>query len=49
MRILSKLDKLITGQKQLETRISNIEKSINNNNSNNNSNNTNDPDFVKVI
>ena len=53
MRILSKLDRLITGQKQLESRISNIEKVITNNsdsnNNNNNNNNTIDPNYVKVI
>ena len=45
-QIDSKLEVLITGQKSLEERILNLEKSINNNN--NNDSNSIDPDYVKV-
>ncbi|GET60976.1 hypothetical protein GLOIN_2v1591384 [Rhizophagus irregularis DAOM 181602=DAOM 197198] len=46
-QIISKLEVLITGQKNLETRLSSIEKKLNDNNKNNN--NTIDPEYVKVI
>ncbi|GET52138.1 hypothetical protein GLOIN_2v1591384 [Rhizophagus irregularis DAOM 181602=DAOM 197198] len=46
-QIISKLEVLITGQKNLETRLSSIEKKLNNNNKNNN--NTIDPEYVKKL
>jgi YbbR domain-containing protein len=46
-QIISKLEVLITGQKNLETRLSSIEKKLNNDNKNNN--NTIDPEYIKVI
>ncbi|GET61032.1 hypothetical protein GLOIN_2v1883439 [Rhizophagus irregularis DAOM 181602=DAOM 197198] len=46
-QIISKLEVLITGQKNLETRLSSIEKKLNNNNKNNN--NTIDPEYVKEL
>ncbi|UZO13786.1 uncharacterized protein OCT59_005273 [Rhizophagus irregularis] len=46
-RIISKLEVLITGQKNLETRLSSIEKKLNDNNKNNN--NTIDPEYVKEL
>jgi phosphotransferase system HPr-like phosphotransfer protein len=47
VRMGEKLEILITGQKNLENRIMDLEKSINNNNNNNNC--KIDPDYVKVI
>jgi hypothetical protein len=44
----SKLETLITGQKNLEERILNLEKLINDNNNNDSNNNSIDPDYVKV-
>ncbi|GBC15900.2 hypothetical protein GLOIN_2v1883439 [Rhizophagus irregularis DAOM 181602=DAOM 197198] len=46
-QIISKLEVLITGQKNLETRLSSIEKKLNDNNKNNN--NTIDPEYVKEL
>ncbi|UZO17250.1 uncharacterized protein OCT59_008611 [Rhizophagus irregularis] len=46
-QIISKLEVLITGQKNLETRLSSIEKKLNDNNKNNN--NTIDPEYVKLV
>ncbi|GET66657.1 hypothetical protein GLOIN_2v1883439 [Rhizophagus irregularis DAOM 181602=DAOM 197198] len=46
-QIISKLEILITGQKNLETRLSSIEKKLNDNNKNNN--NTIDPEYVKEL
>ncbi|POG60618.1 hypothetical protein GLOIN_2v1711665, partial [Rhizophagus irregularis DAOM 181602=DAOM 197198] len=46
-QIISKLEVLITGQKNLETRLSSIEKKLKNNNKNNN--NTIDPEYVKEL
>ncbi|CAB4483503.1 unnamed protein product [Rhizophagus irregularis] len=45
--IISKLEVLITGQKNLETCLSSIEKKLNDNNKNNN--NTIDPEYVKEL
>ena len=45
-QIISKLEVLITGQKNLETRLSGIEKKLNDDNKNNN---TIDPEYIKVI
>ncbi|GBC51666.2 hypothetical protein GLOIN_2v1883439 [Rhizophagus irregularis DAOM 181602=DAOM 197198] len=47
LQIISKLEVFITGQKNLETRLSSIEKKLNNNNKNNN--NTIDPEYVKEL
>ncbi|UZO12054.1 uncharacterized protein OCT59_003604 [Rhizophagus irregularis] len=46
-QIISKLEVLITRQKNLETRLSSIEKKLNDNNKNNN--NTIDPEYVKEL
>ncbi|GET50760.1 hypothetical protein GLOIN_2v1591384 [Rhizophagus irregularis DAOM 181602=DAOM 197198] len=46
-QIISKLEVLITGQKNLEIRLSSIEKKLNDNNKNNN--NTIDPEYVKEL
>ncbi|UZO09007.1 uncharacterized protein OCT59_029249 [Rhizophagus irregularis] len=46
-QIISKLEVLITGQKNLETRLSSIEKKLNDNNKNNN--NTIDLEYVKEL
>ncbi|CAB5396077.1 unnamed protein product [Rhizophagus irregularis] len=46
-QIISKLEVLITGQKNLETRLSSIEKKLNDYNKNNN--NTIDPEYVKEL
>ncbi|GET60975.1 hypothetical protein GLOIN_2v1591384 [Rhizophagus irregularis DAOM 181602=DAOM 197198] len=46
-QIISKLEVLITGQKNLETRLSSIEKKLNDNNKNNN--NTIDPEVKDVM
>ncbi|GET54421.1 hypothetical protein GLOIN_2v1591384 [Rhizophagus irregularis DAOM 181602=DAOM 197198] len=46
-QIISKLEVLITKQKNLETRLSSIEKKLNDNNKNNN--NTIDPEYVKEL
>jgi hypothetical protein len=48
IRMDSKLETLITGQKNLEERILNLEKLINDNNNNDSNNNSIDPDYVKV-
>lgn len=45
-QIISKLEVLITGQKNLETRLSGIERKLNDDNK---KNNTMDPDYIKVI
>jgi hypothetical protein len=45
-QIISKLEVLIAGQKNLETRLSGIEKRFNDDNKKNNSM---DPDYIKVI
>jgi hypothetical protein len=44
--IISKLEVLLTGQKNLETRLLGIEKKLNDDNK---KNNTTDPDYIKVI
>ena len=49
MQMGEKLEILITGQKNLENRIMDLEKSINNNNNNNNNNCKIDPDYVNKI
>ncbi|PKY18485.1 hypothetical protein RhiirB3_522799 [Rhizophagus irregularis] len=46
-QIISKLEVLITRQKNLKTRLLSIEKKLNNNNKNNN--NTIDPEYVKLV
>ncbi|GES96974.1 hypothetical protein GLOIN_2v1883439 [Rhizophagus clarus] len=45
-QIISKLEVLITGQKNLETRLSGIEKKLNDDNKNNN---TIDPEYIKLV
>jgi hypothetical protein len=45
-QIISKLEVLIAGQKNLETRLLSIEKKLNDNNK---KNNMMDPDYIKVI
>ena len=45
-QIISKLEVLLTGQKNLETRLLGIEKKLNDDNK---KNNTMDPDYIKVI
>ncbi|GBC29903.2 hypothetical protein GLOIN_2v1883439 [Rhizophagus irregularis DAOM 181602=DAOM 197198] len=45
-QIISKLEILITGQKNLETRLSDIEKKLNDDNKNNN---TIDPEYIKLV
>jgi len=47
MRLDTKLDTLLKGQKDLETRIENFEKKFNDNDSSSNTKNI-DPEFVKV-
>ena len=46
-KILSKIDALLRGQKDIENRIANIEKILDNSNSK--TNNSIDPNYVKVI
>ena len=45
-QIISKLEVLLTGQKNLETRLLGIKKKLNDDNK---KNNTMDPDYIKVI
>jgi len=45
-QIISKLEVLLTGQKNLKTRLLGIEKKLNDDNK---KNNTIDPDYIKVI